>query len=198
MVQEATAMGNWWLAASSQQPTHSCIISHAEIFKENRPHDSASLEPRFGNLQLLAFLKTKITFERKEISDHGWGSRKYIGTAYCNWQNFVRSPGAFFEVDWGIIVLCSMFLTSSWINVCIFHITWLDTFWTDIHHCEFRRISDVVTMTKIGNHPIVYCVSLCSLCFYFIYYFMLWLLFLWQEHLKWDLFSQHIMKYSTI
>ena len=28
------------------------------------------LQPRFGALQLLAFLKTKITFEREEISDH--------------------------------------------------------------------------------------------------------------------------------
>ena len=30
MIQKATAMGNWWLAASSQH-AHSCIMSHAEI-----------------------------------------------------------------------------------------------------------------------------------------------------------------------
>ena len=28
MIQKATAMGNWWLAASSRQRTHSCITSH--------------------------------------------------------------------------------------------------------------------------------------------------------------------------
>ena len=33
--------------------------------------------------------------------------------------------------DWGIIVLCTMILVSSSINVCIFHFIWLDTFWTD-------------------------------------------------------------------
>ena len=35
----------------------------------NHPGDSAPLQPRFGALRLLAFPKTKITFEREEISD---------------------------------------------------------------------------------------------------------------------------------
>ena len=34
--------------------------------------------------------------------------------------------------DWGVIVLCTMFLVSSSINVSIFHSTWLDPFWTDL------------------------------------------------------------------
>ena len=94
--------------------------------------DSAPLQPRFGALRLLAFPKTKITFEREEISDHWQDSGKYDGASNGNWENCVRSQGAFFEVDWGIIVLCTMFLVSSSINVSIFHITWLDTFWTDL------------------------------------------------------------------
>ena len=32
----------------------------------------------------------------------------------------------------GVIVLYTMFLVSSSINVSIFHSTWLDTFWTDL------------------------------------------------------------------
>ena len=46
-------------------------MSCAEFFGEtsNHPGDSAPLQPRFGALQLLAFPKTKITFEREEISD---------------------------------------------------------------------------------------------------------------------------------
>ena len=36
----------------------------------NQPGDSTPLQPRFGALQLLAFPRTKITFEREEISDH--------------------------------------------------------------------------------------------------------------------------------
>ena len=46
------------------------------------------------------------------------------------WENCVRSQGAYFEGDWGIIVLCIMFLVSSPINVSTFHSKWLDTFWT--------------------------------------------------------------------
>ena len=69
VIQKATGMGNWWLAASSQQCTHSGITSRA-VFGEtsNHPGDSVSLQPRFGALQLLAFPKTKMTFEREEIS----------------------------------------------------------------------------------------------------------------------------------
>ena len=117
MIQKATAMGTWWLAASSWQLTRLCIMSHAKFFCEtsNHPGDSAPLQARFGALQLLAFPKTKITFEREEISDHSrdWG--KYDGTADGDWENCVRSQGVYFERDWGIIVLCTMFLVS-----CIF------------------------------------------------------------------------------
>ena len=69
MIQKATPMGNWWLAASSQQHTHTCITFHAELFGKtsNHPGESAPLQPKFGTLQLLAFPKIKITFEREEI-----------------------------------------------------------------------------------------------------------------------------------
>ena len=45
MTQKATAMGNWWLEALSQQFAHSCIISHGEFFgkKSNHEGDSAPL-----------------------------------------------------------------------------------------------------------------------------------------------------------
>ena len=123
MIQKATAMGNWWWAASSQQCICSCITSHAEVFGEtsNYPGNSALLQPRFGTLWLLAFPKTKITFEREEISDCWWGSGKYNGAADSNWENCVRSQGASFEEDWGIIVLCTMFLVSCiFFNKCLY------------------------------------------------------------------------------
>ena len=112
MIQKATAMGNWWLAASSQQCTCSCITSHAEFFLWNiqYPGDSAPLQPRFGALWLLAFPKTKITFEREAISDHWWDSGKYDRVTDGNWENCVRSQGAYFEGDWGVTVLCTSFL----------------------------------------------------------------------------------------
>ena len=76
MIQKATAIDNRWLAASARQHTSSCIMSYAEFFGKTSNHsgDSDPLQPRYGALQLLAFPKTKITFEREEISDHWWDS----------------------------------------------------------------------------------------------------------------------------
>ena len=117
MIQKAKAMGNWWLAASSWQRSHSCITARAEFFGEtsNHPGNSAPLQPRCGSLRLLTFPKTKITFEREGISDCWWDSGKYTGAADGNWENSVRSQGAYFEGDWDVTVLCTMFFVS-----CIF------------------------------------------------------------------------------
>ena len=131
VTQRAAAMGNWWLAVSPWQRKHSCVLSHAEVFGKtsNHPGDSAPLQPKFGTLQLRAFPKTKITFDREEISDYRWGSGKYNGG---NWWGL----GELCEVSrcllWGVTVLCTMFLIPSSINVSSFHITWMDTFWTDL------------------------------------------------------------------
>ena len=137
MILKAAAMGHWWLAASSQQHTCSCITSHAELFGEtsNHPGDSAFLQSKFGTLWLLAFPKLKSPLKGKRFQDRWWDSEKYNGAADGNWENCVRSQGTYFEGDWGIIVLCTQFflyLVSSLINVPIFHITWLGTFWTDL------------------------------------------------------------------
>ena len=95
MIQKATAMGNWWLAASWWQYTHSCITSHAALFGKmsNHPSDSAPLQSRCDALRLLAFPQTKVTFEREEISDPRWDSGKYGGAADGDWENCVRSQG---------------------------------------------------------------------------------------------------------
>ena len=142
IIQKAAAIVNWWLAASPQQYAHSCLTACAECFGKtsNHPGDSASLQPKFGTLWLLAFLKTKITFGREEISDRGWDLGKCEGAADGDWENCVRSQGAYFEGDWSIIVLCTMVLVSSSVNVSIFLITWLDTFSTDfIYSCPISN-----------------------------------------------------------
>ena len=69
MIQKTATTGNWWLAASSGQHTCSCITSHAEVFGEtsNHPGDSAPLQPRFGALWLLAFLKLESPLKGKRF-----------------------------------------------------------------------------------------------------------------------------------
>ena len=121
IIQNTRAIGNWWLAASSW-PDCSCTKSYAEIFGKtsNHPGDSAPLQPRFDTLWLLAFSKTKITFEREVILDHRWDSGKYDEAADVDWENCVRSQNAYFEEKWVTIVLCTMFFVSSiFFNKCL-------------------------------------------------------------------------------
>ena len=98
IIQKATAMGDWWLAASSQ---HNCshITLRAQFCGKpsNHPGGSALLQPRFGTLWLLAFTKTKITFEREEISDHQWNSGKCNRAAEGDWESCVRFQGAYLK-----------------------------------------------------------------------------------------------------
>ena len=112
------ATGDWQLLHNA--PSHASRLMQS-FFGEtsNLPGDSASLQPRFGALWLLAFPKTKITIEREEISD-SWDSGKQDVAADGEWENCVRSPGVYFEGDWSVIVLyvqCFLYLVSSSINI---------------------------------------------------------------------------------
>ena len=151
MIQKAAAMGNWWSAISSRQCAHSCITSCAEFFGEtsNHPGDSVSLWPTFGALRRQALPKTKITFEREEISDPQWDSVKHDGApdGNCN-KGFCRmfeQWKRYRETVWGpkvptmkrteaslSCVQCFLYLLQ--LMSLFFHITWLDTFWTDLVH----------------------------------------------------------------
>ena len=134
MIQKAADMGNLWFTASTQQCTHSCITSHA-VFWQNvkSPRWLGPLQPRFGNLGLLAFPKTKITFKREGISDHRRDSGKYNRAADSYWENCVRSQGATLKRTEASLscVQCFLYLVSSSRNVSSFHSARLDTFWTD-------------------------------------------------------------------
>ena len=104
MIQKATAMGKWWLAASSWQRAHSCITTSVIFGKtSNPPGDSAPPHPRFGALWLLAFPKTQISSER----DHWRVLSGFIG---CDnlWNLH------YFWLPWPVLkgpiqVICRMF-----------------------------------------------------------------------------------------
>ena len=117
MIQKAAAMatGDWQLPWDNTSLHASHLVQ--SIFGEisNHPGDPGPLQPRFCALWLLAFPKTKITCEKEEISDCPRDSGKYHGETDGDWENCVRSQGAYFEGDWSIVVLYTMFLVS-----CIF------------------------------------------------------------------------------
>ena len=70
------ATGDWQLHHDNM-PAHVSRLVQSVLAKHKSPRWLSPLQPRFGALQLLAFPKTKITFEREEVSDHLWDSRKY-------------------------------------------------------------------------------------------------------------------------
>ena len=76
-----------------------------QITQVTLPHHSPYLTP--CDFKVFPKLKSPLKGKRfQTISDSG----KYDGSANGNWENFVRSQAAYFEGDWGIIVLCTMFL----------------------------------------------------------------------------------------
>ena len=114
-----------------------CLLLHHVLCsffckRTNYPGDSALLLPRLGALWLLAFPKTKITFKREEISDHWWDSGKYHRGSWWWLGELCEVPRCLLWRRLRHIVLCSMFLVSSLINVSVSHRTWLDTFWIDL------------------------------------------------------------------
>ena len=117
------AAGDWQLHHNNVPTYASCLVQSFFGETSNQPVTQPRLQPRFGTLWLLAFPKTKITFEREEISDRWGDSGKYNRATDGDWENYVRSQGAYFEWDWGVIVLCIMFLVSSiFFTKCLFFI----------------------------------------------------------------------------
>ena len=98
MIQKDAAMGNWWLAASSQQCTCSCIMSHKEFF----PGDSVTYSPEPCDVWLFPKLKSPLKGKRFQTIDEI--QENMMGQLMVIWRSV-----------WGIIVLHTVFLVS-----CIF------------------------------------------------------------------------------
>ena len=126
------ATGDWQLHHNNA-PAHDSSPCRGFLrnIKSPRWFDSALLQPRFGALWFLAFPKTKITFEGKrfqtvnEIQENMMEQLMAIG----------RSQGAYFEGDWGIIVLCTVFLVSCiFFNKCLYFSSYMAGYLLDRPH----------------------------------------------------------------
>ena len=162
-----------------------CVSHLVQFFHETSNHssDSAPLQPRFGVLQLLPFPKTKITFEREEISDCWWDSEKYYRAADANWENCVRSQGSYLEGDWGIIVLCTMFLVSCiFFNKCLYFSCYVAGYLLDrlciytyicicIYVYTHIHVYHIVKRMYIHIHIYIYLYLYTYVCIYIYLYF---------------------------
>ena len=101
MVQKSTAMGNWWLAVSSRQHSHSHIMPGAEflakyqITQVTQPPYIPDMVP----CDFWLFPKLKSPLKGNRFQTGWWDSGKYNGAADGNWENCVRSQGAYFKGD---------------------------------------------------------------------------------------------------
>ena len=92
--------GRFIMAVHQLMPRVSCRVFWQNI---KSPRWLSSPAAQIWTLWLLAFPKTKITFERV-ISDLQWNSGKQDGAADGDWENCVRSQGAYYEQDWDVTV----------------------------------------------------------------------------------------------
>ena len=119
IIHEATAMGNWWLAALSWQCSCSYIMSHEEFFVKHQITHMIQLpySPDLAPCNFLLFSKLKSPLKGKRFLTINWDLGKYCGAAdgswlQLNWEKCVKSQSSYFEGDWGFIVLHIIFLVS--------------------------------------------------------------------------------------
>ena len=111
------AMGDWQLHHNNA-PTHaSCLVqsfmARHQITQVTQPHYSPDLAP--CDVWLFPKLKSPLKGKRfqtiDEIQENTTGLLMAIGRTV--W-------GAYFEGDWGVIVLCTMFLVSCIFKKCLY------------------------------------------------------------------------------
>ena len=143
IIQKATAMGDWWLAASSWQHACSCIMSNAEFFwkTSNPPHDWAPYSPDLVPYDFWLFPKLKSPLKGKrfqavdEIQKNMMGQLMEIGRTLWG----TKVPTLKRTEASSSYVQCFLYLVSSSINVSIFHSTWPDIFWKDLIYPIFTK-----------------------------------------------------------
>ena len=128
-----------WQLHHNNTPAHASWLMQRFWWNIKSPRWLDPLQPRFGALQLLAFPKTKITFEREEISYCQWDSGKYYGAADGDWENCVRSQDAYFEGDWGIVfpLQCFLYLVSSF-NKCLYFSYYMTEYFLNKPHISVQ------------------------------------------------------------
>ena len=137
VTQKATAMGNGWSEASSQQHARSGITSRVDFLAkhQNCQVTQPCYRPDLVPCDFWLFPKLKsFPWKGKRFQTIDKIQENTIGqlmtTRRTVWGPKVSMlKGTEASLSY---VQCVLHLISSSINVYIFHITWLDTFWTDL------------------------------------------------------------------
>ena len=137
MIQKAKLWptGDWQLHHNNV-PAHAlCLMQSFLLTHQITQMTQPLYSPDLTACNFWVFPKTKITFEREEISDHWQHSGQYNGASNGDWEYCVRSQGAYFEGDGDVIVLCTMFFVSCiFFNECLHFSYYMDGYFLDRPH----------------------------------------------------------------
>ena len=137
------ATGDWQLHHHNT-PTHSFVQNSWQNIKS----------PRWFSPPTAQIWHTVISGFSQNWN-HLWKGRDFSGkcdgAANGDWENCTRSQGACFEEDEASLpcVQCFLYLVSFSVNVSIFHVTWMDTLWTDLY---ISRLRNSLLLSKNKNY----------------------------------------------
>ena len=156
MIQKAAAMGNWWLAASSEQHAHSCITSHAELLAKHQiaqvtqPPYSPDLAP----CNFWIFPKVKSSLKGKRFQTIDEIQETTIGQLMASGRTVwgPKVPALKGTEASLSSVQCFLSLVSSSVNVSIFHSAWLATLWTNLIYVCTCVCTCIKTVVLLNQH----------------------------------------------
>ena len=134
--QQLWATGDWQLHQDHMSVHTSHLMQSILVKHQLSQVTQPPYRPDLASCDFWLFPKLKSPLKGKKfqtvnkIQENTMGSWWWLGEL-CEVTRCVLWRGLRFPY------LCTLFLVSSSINVSIFHITWLDTFWTDL--TDFRK-----------------------------------------------------------
>ena len=114
------ATGDWQLHHNNT-PAHASGLMQSFLAKHQITQVTQTpYSPDLASWFFWLFPKLKSPLKGKRFQTIDEIQGKYDGAADGDWENSVRSQGVYFEGDWGIVVLCTMFLVSYiFFNKCL-------------------------------------------------------------------------------
>ena len=156
------ATGDWQLYHDNVPAHASCLLQSFLVKQQITQDTQLPYSPDLVHGDFYLFRNspsgfTKTTFERVEISDHRWDSEKCDEAADGDWENCVRSQRAYFEGDWGFIVLCTVFLVSCiFFNKCLYFSYCMAGCLLERPHIIFSTLWFLVSVQKPKLYEIAY------------------------------------------
>ena len=114
------ATGDWQLHHNNM-PAQASRLPQRFLVKQNTQVTQPPYSPGLVPCDFWLFPKPNSPLKRKRFQTISEIQENTMGQLNGNWENCVRSQVAYFEGDWGVTVLCTIFLVScNFFNKCLY------------------------------------------------------------------------------